>query len=195
MQTPTTAPADFAQALARLYPSLLKRAARLTHSSSEAQDLVHDTLERGLRRQESFRSGGEPDRWLGTIMRRAFIDRCRWARRWAFDAEAVETLLTPEPEEEAWWEGLDAADVRAAAAALRPPFRDVYCLFAFDHGAARHPGAHRGDAATPRAAQAAGRAGDPPPRAPGRTTRGLTVTPSARPAPPCTRRTRRCSPS
>ncbi len=133
MQTPTTAPADFAQALARLYPSLLKRAARLTHSSSEAQDLVHDTLERGLRRQESFRSGGEPDRWLGTIMRRAFIDRCRWARRWAFDAEAVETLLTPEPEEEAWWEGLDAADVRAAAAALRPPFRDVYCLFAFDH--------------------------------------------------------------
>ena len=128
--------AAFEAALVSLYPRLLKCAERLSGNRADAQDLVQDAIERGLRRRSLFRTGGPPDRWMVTILRRLFFDRCRSARRLA-DTHAASAVGVPgaldAPMPPRTSDGYDAADLRRAVGMLDDSFRDVYTMFAFDH--------------------------------------------------------------
>ena len=127
--------APFEAALVNLYPRLLRCAERLSGNRAEAQDLVQDALERGLRRRGLFRTGGAPDRWMTTILRRIFLDRCRSARRLAethanasvLAGDGSEPMVEPRASEL-----FDAVDLRHAVAQLESPFREVYTLYAFE---------------------------------------------------------------
>ncbi len=57
--------------------SLYGPAYRLTHSASDAEDLVQDTMLRAYTRFGSFRADGSPKAWLHTIMRNLFINGYR----------------------------------------------------------------------------------------------------------------------
>lgn len=128
--------AAFEAALVSLYPRLLKCAERLSGNRADAQDLVQDAIERGLRRRSLFRTGGAPDRWMITILRRLFFDRCRSGRRLA-DTHSASAAVAPgalePPLPPRASEGYDAADLWRAVTRLEPAFREVYTLFAMDH--------------------------------------------------------------
>lgn len=57
--------------------SLYAPAMALTRSSSDAEDLVQDTLLRAFDRFETFRADGSPRAWLHTIMRNLFFNSYR----------------------------------------------------------------------------------------------------------------------
>jgi RNA polymerase sigma-70 factor (ECF subfamily) len=57
--------------------SLYGPAMALTHSASDAEDLVQETLVRAFDRFETFRSDGSPRAWLHTIMRNLFYNAYR----------------------------------------------------------------------------------------------------------------------
>lgn len=143
---------EFQRALVAAYPNLLRYAEALTNNRTEAWDLVHETMERSLRRQAGFKHGDCPNRWLATILRRIFIDHCRKgavarrnARRWAREEAAeeadrasspVSSPEVPKLEEEVRssppWEAFSVEDVRRAVMFLAPVFRAPYSMFAFD---------------------------------------------------------------
>lgn len=55
-------------------PALKRHALYLTRNEADAEDLVQDCVERGIRRQEQFQPGTNLDAWLHTIMRNIFIN-------------------------------------------------------------------------------------------------------------------------
>lgn len=57
--------------------SLFSPAMALTRSSSDAEDLVQETLLRAFDRFETFRQDGSPRAWLHTIMRNLFFNMYR----------------------------------------------------------------------------------------------------------------------
>jgi RNA polymerase sigma-70 factor (ECF subfamily) len=57
--------------------SLYAPAMALTHSSSDAEDLVQETLVRAFDRFDTFRADGSPRAWLHTIMRNLFFNTYR----------------------------------------------------------------------------------------------------------------------
>lgn len=60
-----------------LLPGLRRFARSLTRDISQADDLVQDTVERALRRIDSFQEGTNLKAWMFTIMRNHFISECR----------------------------------------------------------------------------------------------------------------------
>jgi RNA polymerase sigma-70 factor (ECF subfamily) len=58
-------------------PTLLAVGSRLTRSTSEAEDLVQDTLLKALRAQEHFTPGSNMRAWLLRILTNTFINRYR----------------------------------------------------------------------------------------------------------------------
>lgn len=78
----TSLPLDsipFKDGIAALLPELRRRALLLTRDASRADDLVQDTVERALRFESTFRSGGYLRAWLMRIMQNVFISRRRRA--------------------------------------------------------------------------------------------------------------------
>ena len=57
--------------------SLYAPAMSLTHSSSDAEDLIQETLLRAYDRFDTFRADGSPRAWLHTIMRNLFFNAYR----------------------------------------------------------------------------------------------------------------------
>ncbi|HUJ61837.1 MAG TPA: RNA polymerase sigma factor [Kofleriaceae bacterium] len=125
--------AGLAAAFEDAEPVLAALARRMCASPADARDLVQDTFERATRQ------GLPPDlrsarAWLATIMHNLFIDRCRAAAR----RPAVEPLregigdAAPAGDPEPAWQKVTLDDLRAAAAQLEPPFREVYELHAFE---------------------------------------------------------------
>ncbi|MDX1934080.1 MAG: sigma-70 family RNA polymerase sigma factor [Capsulimonadales bacterium] len=57
--------------------SLYAPAMALTHSASDAEDLVQETLVRAYDRFDTFRADGSPRAWLHTIMRNLFFNAYR----------------------------------------------------------------------------------------------------------------------
>ena len=151
------APSDddvsFRRCLAALYPGLLRYARRITGNSADAEDLVHDTMERGLRRRELFHDG-MPGPWMATILRHLFLDGCRRHTRWKALAPAWRHLRLAEEDPCVWQELADeppapsavdsfsTEDVRRAARELKPGLRVVFSLFVFDRLSMREIG-HR----------------------------------------------------
>jgi len=70
--------AEVRQALIALLPRLRRSARALTGgTAADADDLVQATVERALRRHESWIPGTHIDRWVLRIMKNAWIDETR----------------------------------------------------------------------------------------------------------------------
>ena len=129
--------ASFEEGVVASYPRLLPLALRLCRNRADAHDLVQDTVERGLRRRALFRTGDTPERWMATILRRIFLDRCRSrTRRAALAAlEAAEegrrAASPADPDEPAPWEAFTVEDVQQALLFLDPASRETFSLFTF----------------------------------------------------------------
>jgi RNA polymerase sigma-70 factor, ECF subfamily len=67
----------FREVILPLEPTLYGSALALTHSSSDAEDLVQDTLIRAYDRFDTFKPEGSPKAWLHTIMRNLFFNMYR----------------------------------------------------------------------------------------------------------------------
>ena len=105
----------------------------LARDPVEAEDLVQETYARALGAAQQFEPGSNLKAWLFRILRNAFIDRRRRARR---EADYVEDLEAEgEPAETVIGElqldqirALVAEDVTAAVHALPESFRTVILL-------------------------------------------------------------------
>ena len=67
----------FKDVILPLESTLYGSALALTHSSSDAEDLVQDTLIRAYDRFDTFKPEGSPKAWLHTIMRNLFFNMYR----------------------------------------------------------------------------------------------------------------------
>jgi RNA polymerase sigma-70 factor, ECF subfamily len=72
---------ELRKALADLVPELYVRAIRLSRSSSVAEDLVQDTIERAMRFEDHYLTGTNVRAWVFQILFSVFITRCRRSRR------------------------------------------------------------------------------------------------------------------
>jgi RNA polymerase sigma-70 factor, ECF subfamily len=105
---------------------LLVEARRLTGNSSDAKDLVQDTIERGLRHYDRF-SYGSVDLWLVRIMRNLLIDRRRrqsaGPMRGVKDRDLPVEMPLPSPP---MWMKVSDEMLRQAQATLHPLYREAF---------------------------------------------------------------------
>ena len=111
-------------------------ALRLCGNSTDARDLVQDTLEKGLRNLARFQPGTNGRAWLLTILNRLFIDRCRSRKREPRADVSTETLedqvAQPEREDAPAWASLGPEALHGALERLPEEFRTVYRLHALE---------------------------------------------------------------
>jgi RNA polymerase sigma-70 factor (ECF subfamily) len=96
--------AAHAEAIRRVYPRVLSKLLAFAGSVADAEDAVHDAIERAL---SSWRVTGPPDSaeaWLVTVAQNAHRDRLRRVRRIDTHGDAVEVLARLDP-----WESLASA--------------------------------------------------------------------------------------
>lgn len=92
MTTPETA-----EAIRRVYPRVLAKVLGLTRSLADAEDAVHDAVERALR---SWSDTGAPDSaeaWLITVAQNAHRDRLRRSKWTESHGDAVDVLAQLSP--------------------------------------------------------------------------------------------------
>jgi len=106
-------PADVFSAQAMQHIPRLRRYARaLTGDASAADDLVQDTLERALVKQNLWREGTDLRAWLFTVMHNVFVNQVRSA---AFSRTVqLDDALADQPQE-----GSDRLEIRDLDAALQ----------------------------------------------------------------------------
>jgi RNA polymerase sigma-70 factor (ECF subfamily) len=115
--------------MASLEPVLRGLARRLTGNDSDTEDLLQDTFERAVRCREQLRDLRAARSWLISILRNAFLDRCRRQRAESQgrDYDLPEELAaTADPPDEPVWAELDLADLKRALLDLEPEFRIPY---------------------------------------------------------------------
>jgi RNA polymerase sigma-70 factor, ECF subfamily len=135
MQVDVKARHELAGQLPALRPVMGALALRLTRNPHDAEDLVQETLHRGLERAHLYRANTQLRAWLVTLMHNIFLDRCRAVRRErnrVVEGAAVESVAAPSAEEAALFEQFSADDVRKAADHLSPEFKETYLLHAFE---------------------------------------------------------------
>jgi len=69
--------------------TLYRSALRLTHNRAEAEDVVQETYLRAFRSFHRFNPGTNARAWLFTILRNAFLNRLRHAKREVHEEEAT----------------------------------------------------------------------------------------------------------
>jgi RNA polymerase sigma-70 factor (ECF subfamily) len=126
-------PPSDAEAVSEHRPDLLRHARRLMGNESDAQDLVHDTVERALRAIDQFEPGTNLRAWLYTIMVRRARDQFRARRGRELVPMALEDLPAPDSSEDppAPWRAVSDEQLRAALERLPESFRQVFELHAF----------------------------------------------------------------
>ncbi len=102
-------PAAHAEALRLLYPRVLAKTLRLTRSVPDAEDAVHDAVERALRGWAERGAPDSPEAWLVTVATNCHRDRLRRGRREAPREDALETLAQWSP-----WARVAVADEAVA---------------------------------------------------------------------------------
>ncbi len=125
----------FEAALREHYGALVNVATRLARDSADAHDLVQDTVERALRGFDSLRPESNVRAWLFTILRNAFLDRCRKRAALGTPEQIDEEQIAAAPPEEAEppaWASVTAEQLREAIAQLGEEFRTVYVLHAIE---------------------------------------------------------------
>lgn len=75
-------PDSFEQTIIDRTPFLHTVALKLTRNSSEAEDLVQETLLMALRNRDKFAEGTRMEAWLYTILRNGYINRYRKQKKW-----------------------------------------------------------------------------------------------------------------
>ena len=113
-------------------PALQIVALKLCRNRADAGDLVQDTLERALRREDQIAGVHNLHAWLATILHRMFLDRCRAGQRRPQVAIDDVTLAAPEPTPPPLWASISQQDLHGAVARLDPNFRAVFELHARD---------------------------------------------------------------
>jgi RNA polymerase sigma-70 factor (ECF subfamily) len=115
--------------------ALYRVALRLTGNSSDADDLVQDTLLKAYRAWDQFEPGTNAKGWLLTILRHAFINEYRRRRRRPdmVDVDALEPFAVfPEVQEEdpqgAFFERIVDDEVLRSIDALPEAFRETLVL-------------------------------------------------------------------
>ncbi len=119
----------FTMALTDDVSALAVLARRLCGNTSDADDLVQDTLERALRARGKYIEQGNRRGWLAVILRNRFRDRYRASRRQAQPSDEIDDIATPEQPEAAPWEAITPEQVDAALVELDPRYRRVYELY------------------------------------------------------------------
>jgi len=125
---------DLEAVLAELRPTLLRLAERLCGNPTDAEDVLQETLLRAVHRlPHDVRNVAA---WMTTTLRNAFVDHTRRLKRRPIH-EAItdhhESLTQIEPDgPEPQWSHITFDDVRGAADALEPVYRDVYRLHTFE---------------------------------------------------------------
>jgi RNA polymerase sigma-70 factor (ECF subfamily) len=112
--------------------TLYRVAIRLTGDAAAAEDLVQDTMLRGLRAWGSFRPGSNARAWLVTILRNQFINGWRSSKRApsGIDMDAIPEPADPkdpDPEGRFFSELVDD-EVLQAVDRLPVEFREVLVL-------------------------------------------------------------------
>lgn len=88
---------EHAGAIRRVYPRVLAKVLGLTRSLADAEDAVHDAIERAL---QSWGDTGAPESveaWLITVAQNAHRDRLRRSKRTESHGDAVEVLARLNP--------------------------------------------------------------------------------------------------
>jgi RNA polymerase sigma-70 factor (ECF subfamily) len=83
--------------LRQVYPRVLATTLRLTRTLPEAEDAVHDALERALLSWPERGVPDSPEAWLVTVAANAFRDRLRRGRREELREDALEALSQMSP--------------------------------------------------------------------------------------------------
>src|SRR6185295_20246 len=92
-------------------------ARRLTGNDADAEDLLQDCFERAMRSSTQLRDAKATRSWLISILRNAFLDRCRRQKAESQGLEYVEPpedLPYQEPADEPVWAQLDLGDLHRA---------------------------------------------------------------------------------
>ena len=117
--------------LAAHLPRLRRYARALTGDRFLADDLVQDTLERGLSKFSLWRRSGRLDAWLLTVMHNLFVNQLK--ARAAHPAQAVLDEMALEPSARAMQQdGLEVRDLDTALSRLPPEQREVLLLVALE---------------------------------------------------------------
>lgn len=93
----TLSPAAHAEILRGLYPRVLAKTLGLTRSLPDAEDAVHDAIERALDRWPESGLPDSPEAWLVTVAGNSFRDRLRRGRREELHVDALEALAQMSP--------------------------------------------------------------------------------------------------
>jgi len=120
---------EFLDELQEAIPHLRRYARSLTSGRADADDLVQDTLERAIARQDRYREGSNLRSWTFTLMHNLHIDGCRRARRQRHLADFEEdrsSLATREPPRQLW--ALHLKDFSECFRHLRSDEQDVLLL-------------------------------------------------------------------
>jgi RNA polymerase sigma-70 factor (ECF subfamily) len=86
-----------AEAVRRVYPSVLGKLLGFTGSLADAEDAVHDAIERALSSWTTSGLPDSPEAWLVTVAQNAHRDRQRRARRTDGHGDAVDVLAQLSP--------------------------------------------------------------------------------------------------
>lgn len=86
-----------AEAIRRVYPGVLGKLLGFTRSLADAEDAVHDAVERALSSWPEVGLPGSPEAWLVTVAQNAHRDRMRRSRRTESHADAVDVLARLSP--------------------------------------------------------------------------------------------------
>jgi RNA polymerase sigma-70 factor (ECF subfamily) len=117
---------------ATLHAELMSYARRLTRNQSDAEDLVQDTVERGMRKTRLFKRGTSLRLWLCAIMQNLFLDQCRRKHPVIVRTPLDALPLPPDGDgRPVWWDVPDEAIARAFAR-LDERTRDLMTLHAVD---------------------------------------------------------------
>jgi len=115
---------------------LFRLARRLTGTDADAEDLVQDTFARAFDASARFEEGTDLRAWLFRILRNAYIDTYRRARRSPIDAGVdTDDAASPSPGDPLRGDddlerlrSLVADDIEAALARLSPDARTIVLL-------------------------------------------------------------------
>lgn len=81
-------------------PGLRRYAIALLRDRSQADDLVQDTLERGLTRYSLFQAGSDLRAWLFTIMHNLFVNQLPRGKLWSLYVQPNEVHTSDDSAEE-----------------------------------------------------------------------------------------------
>ncbi len=83
--------------LRQLYPRVLAKTLRLTRALPDAEDAVHDALERALKTWPESGAPASPEAWLLTVAANSYRDRLRRGRREDLREDALEAIAQMSP--------------------------------------------------------------------------------------------------